>query len=111
MFLACAYLHTVPLRIGVVLPSIVTCGTEASDRRVVDSLYQQAIAGNPTCIIFWLKNRKPHEWRDVQHLDQAIGHYIISDKPMSEDEWIEARTKAQPRQLEATAADVSQPLS
>lgn len=57
-------------------------------------LYQQAIAGNPTCIVFWLKNRRPSEWRDVQHLDQAVGHYILSDKPMTEAEWIAARADA-----------------
>ena len=27
----------------------------------------------------------------MQHLDQAVGHYIISDKPMTEEEWITAR--------------------
>ena len=35
----------------------------------------------------------PHEWRDVQHLDQAVGHYIISDRPMTEEQWIAERTK------------------
>jgi hypothetical protein len=43
--------------------------------------------------IFWLKNRRPDRWRDVQQIDQVTGHYLISDKPMSEDEWIEQRTK------------------
>jgi hypothetical protein len=42
-------------------------------------------------MIFWLKNRRPDRWRDVQHIDQVTGHYIISDKPMTEQEWIEAR--------------------
>ena len=27
----------------------------------------------------------------MQQLDQAIGHYMISDKPMTEAEWIAAR--------------------
>ena len=54
-----------------------------------------------------LKNRRPSEWRDVQHLDQAVGHYIISDRPMTEEQWIEERTKAAPRQIEAQASDVS----
>ena len=73
------------------------------DNRVVESLYHQAIAGNPTCIIFWLKNRRPSEWRDVQHLDQAVGHYILSDKPMTEQEWITARAdRAKPVQQAVT---------
>jgi hypothetical protein len=60
---------------------------------VIESLYQQALAGNVGAICFWLKNRRPSEWRDVQHLDQAVGHYIISDKPMTEVQWIAERTK------------------
>ena len=51
-------------------------GRDASDERVVESLYQQALAGNVGAICFWLKNCRPGEWRDVQHLDQAVGHYI-----------------------------------
>jgi hypothetical protein len=59
-------------------------------------LYRLAIGwnGQPpnfTACCFWLKNRRPSEWRDVQHVDQVTGHYIISDKPMTEEEWITAR--------------------
>ena len=56
------------------------------------ALYQQALAGNVGAICFWLKNRRPSEWRDVQNVDAAIGHYIISDRPLTEDEWIMQRT-------------------
>jgi hypothetical protein len=71
-------------------------GRDASDERVIDSLYGLAVdwkGGKPElgAICFWLKNRRPSEWRDVQHLDQVTGHYIISDKPMTEAEWIETR--------------------
>lgn len=37
---------------------------EEADDRVEDSLYRQALAGNVTASIFWLKNRKPQDWRD-----------------------------------------------
>ena len=67
-------------------------GRDASDERVIESLYQQALAGNVGAICFWLKNRRPSEWRDVQNVDAAIGHYIISDRPLTEDEWIMQRT-------------------
>jgi hypothetical protein len=77
-------------------------GREGSDERVVTSLYHQALAGNVTACIFWLKNRRPSEWRDVQHLEQAVGHYIISDRPMSEEEWIEQRTKVIDAKPDAT---------
>ena len=73
-------------------------GRDASDERVVDSLYRRAIGWrdlppDTTACIFWLKNRRPSEWRDVQNIDAAIGHYIVSDRPMTEDEWIAERTK------------------
>ena len=51
--------------------------------------------------VFWLKNRRPDRWRDVQQLDSTIGHYLISDRPMTEEEWIEQRTKV----IEAQATD------
>ena len=73
-----------------------------------DSLYRLALAGNVTAQIFFLKNRAPHEWRDVQHIDQAVGHYIISDRPMTEEQWIAERTKLEPRQIEGS---VVPPLS
>ena len=60
---------------------------------MVDSLYSKALAGDVTACIFWLKNRRPSEWRDVQNIEASTAHYIISDRPMSEEEWIEQRTK------------------
>ena len=68
-------------------------GSPGSDARVVDSLHCNALLGNPTCIVFWLKNRDPSNWRDVQNLSADVGHYILSDRPMTEDEWIAQLTK------------------
>jgi hypothetical protein len=68
-------------------------GREASDDRVEESLYRNALGGNTTAQIFWLKNRRPDRWRDVQQLQGDVGHYLISDRPLTEDEWIEQRTK------------------
>ena len=48
---------------------------------------------NTTAAIFWLKNRRPDRWRDAQQIQGDIGHYLLSDRPMTEDEWIEQRTK------------------
>jgi hypothetical protein len=39
----------------------------------------------------WLKNRDPERWRDVQNVEHVMGKYIISDKPMTLDEWAAAR--------------------
>jgi hypothetical protein len=44
-----------------------------------------------TAQIFWLKNRKPADWRDAQQLEHVLGGYVISDKPMTEEEWIRER--------------------
>jgi hypothetical protein len=40
---------------------------------------------------FWLKNRDPERWRDVQNVEHVLGKYIISDRPMTEDEWARER--------------------
>jgi len=60
---------------------------------VVESLYRKALTGDVAACCFWLKNRRPHEWRDVHQIDQAVGHYILSDTPLTEEQWIEQRTK------------------
>jgi hypothetical protein len=39
------------------------------DAKVSQSLYAQAESGNVTAQIFWLKNRRPQEWRDKQDLN------------------------------------------
>jgi hypothetical protein len=38
-----------------------------------------------------MKNRMPERWRDVQNVDRAIGKYIISDRPMTLEEWARER--------------------
>jgi hypothetical protein len=37
--------------------------------------------------IFWLKNRDPQHWRDSQQLEHVLSKYIISDTPMTEEQW------------------------
>ncbi|MFA5432287.1 MAG: hypothetical protein WC319_05375 [Candidatus Paceibacterota bacterium] len=39
-------------------------GKEVADYAVEMTLYKKAMAGDITAIIFWLKNRKPDQWRD-----------------------------------------------
>ena len=53
--------------------------------------YIEHVPPDVTAQIFWLKNRKPVEWRDVQQMEHVIGKYIISDKPMSEEQWTKER--------------------
>jgi hypothetical protein len=39
----------------------------------------------------WLKNRDPERWRDVQNVEHVLGKYIISDRPMTEEDWAAER--------------------
>jgi hypothetical protein len=53
--------------------------------------YIEHVPPDVTAQIFWLKNRKPVEWRDVQQMEHVLGKYIIADRPMTEDEWTRER--------------------
>jgi len=44
-----------------------------------------------TAAIFWLKNRDPAHWRDAWQLEHVTGKYVISDQPMTEEQWIRER--------------------
>jgi hypothetical protein len=46
---------------------------------------------NVTAAIFWLKNRDPQHWRDSQQLEHVLGKYLISDQPMTEEQWARER--------------------
>jgi hypothetical protein len=53
--------------------------------------YVEHVPPDPAAGMFWLKNRQPDKWRDVQQLEHQLGKYIISDKPLSIDQWIKER--------------------
>jgi hypothetical protein len=53
--------------------------------------YIEHVPPDVTAAIFWLKNRDPAHWRDTQQLEHVMGKYIISDKPMTEEEWARER--------------------
>ena len=55
------------------LASLKTTKDEA-DAKVVESLYKQALKGNVTAQIFWLKNRQPEKWRDAWKIEGGIEH-------------------------------------
>jgi hypothetical protein len=50
--------------------------------------YVEHVPPDTTAAIFWLKNRKPAEWRDAWQLEHVTGKYVIADRPLTEDEWI-----------------------
>lgn len=45
-------------------------GKEVVDYEVENALYKAAINGNVTAMIFWLKNRKPHGWKDRKEANE-----------------------------------------
>jgi hypothetical protein len=53
--------------------------------------YIEHVPPDVTAGIFWMKNRDPQHWRDSQQLEHVLGKYLISDKPMSEEEWARER--------------------
>ena len=52
-------------------------GKEVVDMQVENALLKQALEGNTTAQIFWLKNRKPKMWRDKQELDANVNANIV----------------------------------
>ena len=64
------------------------------DGKIVEHHYTEHYPPDTTAALFWLKNRRPDRWRDVQRIDAAMGHYVLSDRPMTEEEWIRERTIA-----------------
>jgi hypothetical protein len=63
----------------------------SKDGKITKVPYRVHVPPDVTAQIFWLKNRKPAEWRDAWQVEATLGKYIISDKPMTEEEWIAAR--------------------
>ncbi len=63
----------------------------AGAKKPVYAPYVEHMPPDVTACIFWMKNRMPERWRDVQNVDHAIGKYIISDRPMTEEEWARER--------------------
>ena len=76
------------------------------DGNIVEHHYTEHYPPDPTSMIYWLKNRRPDRWRDVQSIDHAVSVYHISDRPMTEEEWIrECCSNADQLDLEAKAIE------
>ena len=53
--------------------------------------YIEHVPPDVAACIFWLKNRDPQHWRDSQQLEHVLGKYMISDRPMTEEQWAKER--------------------
>src|SRR5271169_3328970 len=78
------------------------------DGKIVEHKYIEYYPPDVTACIYWTKNRMPDRWRDVQRVEAELGHYVISERPMTEEEWI--RDHATPIIDLAPVADGASPV-
>jgi hypothetical protein len=62
----------------------------AGAKKPVYAPYVEHVPPDTTAGIFWMKNRDPAHWRDAWQVEHVTGKYVISDRPMTEEEWIKA---------------------
>ena len=75
------------------------------DGKIIKVPYTEHVPPDVTAQIYWLKNRRPDRWRDVQNIEAQHGLYIISERPLTEEEWIKAHaSNAADLELEASPA-------
>lgn len=73
-------------------------GRDFADAEVANSLYEQALGGNVTAAIFWLKNRQAQSWRDVKQSENVTYEATAEDRmwaaayKMGLSEYLEAKS-------------------
>ena len=68
--------------------------------------YVEHVPPDKTAAIFWLKNRDPAQWRDAWQIYHNLGKYVISDKPLTEEQWALERADV----IDGEATDVTPAL-
>ena len=53
---------------------------EVVDREVENALCKKAIEGDTTAMIFWLKNRRPNDWRDKRETALSGAVQTVPDR-------------------------------
>ena len=76
------------------------------DGKIIKVPYTEHVPPDVTACIFFLKNRRPDRWRDVQNIEAKMGHYVIADHELTEEEWIKLHaSNAADLELEAKAIE------
>jgi hypothetical protein len=63
----------------------------AGAKKPIYAPYVEHVPPSDVACFFWLKNRDPARWRDAWQIEHSVGKYIISDQPMTEQQWIKER--------------------
>jgi hypothetical protein len=50
------------------------------DDEVEEALHQKALEGDTTAMIFWLKNRRPNDWRDKRETQLSGNVQTVPDR-------------------------------
>lgn len=61
-------------------------GKAIVDYEVENALLKKALEGDTTAAIFWLKNRKPNEWRDKKETELSGGVAVNPFTNLTEEE-------------------------
>jgi hypothetical protein len=78
----------------------------AGAKKPIYAPYVEHVPPSDVAMIFWLKNRDPANWRDAWQLEHVTGKYVISDQPMTEEQWIKERAVV----IDAEATEVTPAL-
>lgn len=68
------------------LREVLKAGKDEADMLVENALYNKAVGGDTTAMIFWLKNRNPIRWRDKQELEHSGDLNIVVKDPFADGE-------------------------
>lgn len=61
------------------LSELLKKGKEVVDYQVENALLKNALEGNTTAQIFWLKNRKPSKWKEKQDVDVSSNGQSLAE--------------------------------